>query len=512
MARSRLPPVGTTYTFTVETDDGRPTLITFDLRAAKPPLRPGQKPRLGEVVVTTIFRVAAPPPAPGNLDATLASETFTISWDAVSGADRYRVQHRSDPQSAWTDLPDATPTDTRATWTPTALTCGETYTFQVEAHGDGSAYNAEWGTAATAAVSTTACDQRPVFGSSTYAFSIAESAVVGAAVGDVAASPAAGVSYTITAGNAAGTFAIGAAGGQITVEGALDYAATPSYTLTVRASDRRGGAATATVVIAVVKPPPAPQNLSATLADETFTIRWDAVTGADRYRVQYRSDPLSAWTDLPDGTPTDTRATWTPAALACGETYTFQVEAHGDASAYSADWGAATTSAAVLTTACDQRPVFGSSRYTFFIAESAVVGATVGDVAASPAAGVSYTITAGNAAGTFAIGAASGQITVAEALDHATAPSYTLTVRASDGRGGAATAAVDIAVIVPPPAPQNLSATATADAVTLTWDAPDDASVSGYQILRRRPPRGRVRCWCTSRIPAARPPPSPTPT
>ncbi|MCY3913487.1 MAG: fibronectin type III domain-containing protein, partial [Chloroflexi bacterium] len=43
----------------------------------------------------------------------------------------------------------------------------------------------------------------------------------------------------------------------------------------------------------------------------------------------------------------------------------------------------------------------------------------------------------------------------------------------------------------PPQAPQNLGATANSDgSVTLTWDAPDDASVSGYRILRRRPTEG----------------------
>ena len=40
----------------------------------------------------------------------------------------------------------------------------------------------------------------------------------------------------------------------------------------------------------------------------------------------------------------------------------------------------------------------------------------------------------------------------------------------------------------PPPAPQNLTAAENEDgSVTLTWDAPDDDSVTGYQILRRRP-------------------------
>jgi titin len=43
----------------------------------------------------------------------------------------------------------------------------------------------------------------------------------------------------------------------------------------------------------------------------------------------------------------------------------------------------------------------------------------------------------------------------------------------------------------PPPAPQNLTATVNDDgSVTLTWNAPDDDSVTSYQILRRRPREG----------------------
>ena len=43
----------------------------------------------------------------------------------------------------------------------------------------------------------------------------------------------------------------------------------------------------------------------------------------------------------------------------------------------------------------------------------------------------------------------------------------------------------------PPGAPRNLTGTANADGtVTLSWDAPNDDSVTGYQILRRRPREG----------------------
>ena len=46
----------------------------------------------------------------------------------------------------------------------------------------------------------------------------------------------------------------------------------------------------------------------------------------------------------------------------------------------------------------------------------------------------------------------------------------------------------------PPPAPENLTATVNPDgSVTLTWDNPQDDSITGYQVLRRRPQEGEDR-------------------
>ena len=57
----------------------------------------------------------------------------------------------------------------------------------------------------------------------------------------------------------------------------------------------------------------------------------------------------------------------------------------------------------------------------------------------------------------------------------------------------AATSAVAAAEPSEPPPPTNLTATVDADgSVTLSWDAPDDDSVTGYQVVRRRPPMGET--------------------
>ncbi len=58
-ASQLIPPVGTAYTFTVTTDPGAATLITYDLKRARPFVRPRPdgKPEIGATVVTTVFSV-----------------------------------------------------------------------------------------------------------------------------------------------------------------------------------------------------------------------------------------------------------------------------------------------------------------------------------------------------------------------------------------------------------------------------------------------------------------------
>ena len=72
-----IKPVGTTYTFTPTTDPGAPTLITFDLKQARPFIRPRPdgKPEIGDTVVTTVFSVEASTLSYGTYDTTGAVAT-----------------------------------------------------------------------------------------------------------------------------------------------------------------------------------------------------------------------------------------------------------------------------------------------------------------------------------------------------------------------------------------------------------------------------------------------------
>ena len=76
----------------------------------------------------------------------------------------------------------------------------------------------------------------------------------------------------------------------------------------------------------------------------------------------------------------------------------------------------------------------------------------------------------------------------APAVDADTAITFTLT--ANDGRGASSadTVSVTIQAGSPPDPPQNLRSGATTNTtVTLTWDDPDDATITGYKVLSRTP-------------------------
>ena len=72
-----IKPVGTTYTFTVNNDVEAATLITFDLKAARPFVRPrpDNKPEIGASVVTTVFSVETTSPRYSAYDTTGAVAT-----------------------------------------------------------------------------------------------------------------------------------------------------------------------------------------------------------------------------------------------------------------------------------------------------------------------------------------------------------------------------------------------------------------------------------------------------
>ena len=400
------------------------------------------------------------PAAPTGVSASLMNDTFTVTWTALSGVGEYEAQWRiGGSGGTWEALPAVTTAS--ATYTPTGgPQCSTAYEFRVRARGDGYTHATHWGPESAAfTVETESCP--PEFDDMSYDFDVAENAEVDDHVGTVSATdPDTGdtVSYAITAGNTGNAFAIGSGTGDITVAAALDHETTPSYTLTVEAEDDHGKTDTVTVTVTVTDvvedAPPAPGNLSATLLSGTFTLSWDAVTGATKYEAQHTTDASDAgtvtWTALTE--TTGTTQDYTPAGgVACNTEYRFRVRAYGDGTAYLAGWGAESTVESVMSGPCDNAPEFDESSYGLTVAEDAATGSSVGTVVATDADvgdTVSYSIIAGNDDGKFAMDGGTGEITVAAALDAAELAFHVLTVEARDGYGYTDTAQVGIALLL----------------------------------------------------------------
>ena len=460
------------YTLTVEASDGNDGVGTATV----------------EIGVTDVAEDA--PPAPEGLSVTLAEGTFTITWSELEGAALYEAQHRvGGSGEEWASLPAVDVTS--AMYSPAGgPECGATYEFRVRAYGDGTVYVAEWGAESApeaATVTTGSCNHDPVFDPAAYEFEVSEATDLSGAVGRVsAADPDQGdrVSYRITTGNEDGKFAIRSGTGEITVAGVLDYESVSSYTLTVEASDGRGGSATATVEVVVMDgpegAPPVPDNLKGMLSDGTFTITWDAVEGVAYYAVQRLIVGVDRQWENIDSFIEETRLEHTPSeGVRCGGTvYKFRVWTFGDGTTYLERWGVPGESdfVSVTTGPCNSAPEFDPVSYTYSVSEDASVGDPVGTVSATDpdeADTVTYAITGGNGDGRFSIDGSRGEIAVAGALDHETVSSYSLTVEAADGHGGAATATVEIDVTDvsedAPPAPEGLSVSLSDGTFTITW-------------------------------------------
>ncbi len=323
------------------------------------------------------------------------------------------------------------------------------HTLTVEARAGGSQATT------TATVTVTDVDEAPAFGTANYAFSVAEDAATGAAVGTVSATdPEDGaLTYAITAGNEAGAFALDAGTGALTVAGTLDHETADDYGLTVAASDAAGHTATADVAITVTDVAFPPVFAETSYA---WSVAEDAAVGVTVGTVG-ATDPeggavtfaITAGNDAGHVAIDASTGALTVAGALDYETIpsvSLTVEAKSGGGAATAT---ATVPVTVTVTNVDEAPAFGQTSYAFSVAEDAALGTAIGTVTATdPEGGTAvYDITAGNAALTWAVDSLKGAVVVGARLNRAATPSYSLTVRAGSLEGGpSATVTVTIMV------------------------------------------------------------------
>ncbi|WP_461641211.1 cadherin repeat domain-containing protein [Labilibaculum euxinus] len=293
-------------------------------------------------------------------------------------------------------------------------------------------------------------DNTPVVTAS-QSFGIAENIANSGAVGTVLATDGdAGTSFsawTETGGTGASIFEINASSGAITVtdNSGIDYETTTSYTYTVTVSDGINTSAAETIIINITDvndvDPVVTASQSFSIAENT------ANSGAVGTVLATDGDAgtsFSAWTETggtgasifeinaSSGAITVTDNSGIDYETTTSYTYTVTVSDGTNTSA-------SETITINITDVNDVAPIVTASQ-TFNIDEDASNTTSVGTVLATDGDATattfsSWTITAGNTDGIFAVNSTTGEITVTDNtnLDYETTTSYSLTVTVSDG-------------------------------------------------------------------------------
>ena len=241
----------------------------------------------------------------------------------------------------------------------------------------------------------------------------------------------------------------------------LDRERTPSYEVTVTASDGKGGTDSITVTINVSNVNEAPTAVNDTATtDEDQSVRIDVLANDTDPDTERAALTVSVLRDPLDGTArveSDRTITYTPNANFAGEnSFTYRVS-DGSLS----DAGSVT----VTVEAVNDAPAFPAVPAERSVSENASPGAKVGvPVIATDVDGdlLGYRL---QGAPEFEIDEDTGQIQVAPGvtLDRERTPSYEVTVTASDGKGGTDSITVTINVSNVNEAPTAVNDTATTD-------------------------------------------------
>ncbi len=232
------------------------------------------------------------------------------------------------------------------------------------------------------------------------------------------------------------------------------------------------------VRVDVPPPPSAPVNLSASVGDGTVRLSWDDAGNATivAYQVRYKTAALwdPDWTDV-DGSGASTTS-HRVTGLTNGTAYTFEVRAKN------AGGEGASSSVTATPVPPPLAPVNlsasvgdGTVRLSWDDAGNATIVAYQVRYKTGALWDPDWTDVDGSSASTTSHGMTG--------LTNGTA--YTIEVRAKNAAGAGAAASVTATPVPPPSAPVNLKSASGHRYVTLKWDDPDDATITGYEVRYR---------------------------
>ena len=271
---------------------------------------------------------------------------------------------------------------------------------------------------------------------------IAENSAVGSTVGVTAsASDADGttnsITYSVSAQSCAGIFTVSGATGVVTVATSPDYESTgASCTVTILATSADSSTASDTFTVAIT-------NIAPTLTDDdTGTVSETAANSATVVDLGNSGDSdgltwsITAGNLNPDGDGNSVFAISNAGVITVNDADDLDYETTTSYSLTVRVTDGTTNSDETITVTVTNVAPALTDDDTGTVSETATATTTVVDLAnTGDDDGLTWSIQAGNTGSAFAINSGTGVITVntASALDFETTPSYSLTVRVTDG-------------------------------------------------------------------------------
>ena len=441
------------YSVTVKVDDGQrkdnsvaTKSVTIDIEDRKEPPSTPAAPRVSGIAGST--------------------DSVRVTWDEPANTGPaitdYDVQCQNCPERVSHDGADRG-------MIITGLTPGTRYDVQVRAT------NAEghsgWSRSGTGSPNADVTNQVPIFSGGARTFAVEENSVV---AGDPIGTPVTAadpdqdpVTHTLE-GTDATSFTIDAGSGQIRATAGLNYEEKSRYSVTVTATDTRGGSSTvgATITVTDVNEPPArPDVPTVTPASSTsLQVTWDAPenTGPPITDYDYRyREPLGSWTEVAN--TTITRTTVTIEGLTASTSYDVEVRARNAEG--TSDWS---NSGYGLTAAAgaNSPPVFNEgTSATRSVSATASAGTFIGLPVTATDADSGDTLTyslEGRDAALFDINTSTGQLLTRSGVTLIAGETYTVTVAADDGIDIARITVTIDAIAGPPNNPPEFSEGASA--------------------------------------------------
>ncbi len=372
----------------------------------------------GSGTYTAQKTIMTSPKPPEFPSVTVTKNAVTLSWEAVSGATSYDVLFSGINYNV-----------AGTSKTISGLTPGTSYTYAIRANnaGGSSTYGATQTITTLGKVPAVPASVKKA--ATEDSITISWDAVNGATGYDILFN---GTLYSVT-------------GTSKTVTG---LSPNTSYTCQVRAKDADGpGAYSATQTVTTT--PKAPANTSAAVSENAVTVSWDPVAGAKSYDILFNGTEHNV---------TGTSKTFTGLPANSNNTYQIRVKNSDGSSSYGST---RTIKTAPLPPSA---PSVTPARDSITISWPASDGATSYDVLFN---GTTYNVT--------------GTSKTITGLTPGT--KYSLAVRSNNKDGSSSYGATQTATTLPnpPDTPANVSSTATANSVTISWGAVSGAT--SYDVL-----------------------------